>query len=424
MIDCTQNIIEILDSYKIESKFKDFIVKVFLYKNKLPVIEFSYKTRTFAFDVSPLDNDNVRLDLKWREGAKHYNYHKQSKVITQIKDITDSLDKQLVDVFEFLDKYANILVSVIIPMYNREKIIIKLIETLNNQTLNYDSFEAIFIDDASTDGTIEIVKNLTKCNYRIIERKVRSGNASAPRNEGILEAKGDYILCCDSDDYIAEYTLEEAVAYAKQNKSDCVYLKLDYSKRAAHIHPRVYKGENVPFASIYKHYLLTNFAPYKMVTNYLLRFYDIKFDPSLPVHEDMLFVINVVSHSRNISILREKDYMYCTYHDGEHLCKRPISSIVHRKVFAHGLISILGVQDIQKKVEMYNSWYYRFSIAFSQKIKDNKLNANYLRDMWIIISLFEAYNTFFDNDCIHKNGLDDVKFIREWFYTHKGKYFL
>lgn len=92
-------------------------------------------------------------------------------------------------------------VSVIIPVYNTEKYLRKCLESVCNQTLS--DIEIICIDDCSTDGSLEILKEYSKKDERIklVELKENKG-AGAARNLGIDNAKGEYIGFVDSDDWI------------------------------------------------------------------------------------------------------------------------------------------------------------------------------------------------------------------------------
>lgn len=91
----------------------------------------------------------------------------------------------------------NPLISVIIPSYNREVLIIKAIESILHQT--YTDFEILVIDDASTDNTKEAIDNLK--NDKIIYYKLdKNSGQCVARNYGIKRAKGEYIAFLDSDD--------------------------------------------------------------------------------------------------------------------------------------------------------------------------------------------------------------------------------
>ncbi len=87
-------------------------------------------------------------------------------------------------------------VSVIIPTYNRAKVLKKAIDSVLNQT--FKDFELIVIDDGSTDETLEILKDYQD---RLKSVTIPHGGVSAARNRGIEEAEGDFIAFLDSDDY-------------------------------------------------------------------------------------------------------------------------------------------------------------------------------------------------------------------------------
>lgn len=88
-------------------------------------------------------------------------------------------------------------ISVIIPVYNREKTIVNCINSILNQT--YLPKEIIVVDDGSVDNTIDKVKKLNSTLLKIINNKVNKG-AQHVRNQGIRSAKYDWIAFLDSDD--------------------------------------------------------------------------------------------------------------------------------------------------------------------------------------------------------------------------------
>lgn len=112
-------------------------------------------------------------------------------------------------------------VSVIIPTYNREKVIARAIESVIDQS--YSKLEIIIIDDNSTDNTEEIVKKIT--DRRIVYKKLdrRRGPAYA-RNMGVKLAAYDLIAFQDSDDVWMQDKLEMQIKYMEENKDfDMVY---------------------------------------------------------------------------------------------------------------------------------------------------------------------------------------------------------
>lgn len=92
-------------------------------------------------------------------------------------------------------------VSIIVPVYNCEKYILRCVNSLLNQT--YKNTEILLIDDGSTDNSLEICNYLSKENANVhVFHKINEG-LSATRNFGIEKAKGDYIGFVDSDDYVS-----------------------------------------------------------------------------------------------------------------------------------------------------------------------------------------------------------------------------
>lgn len=90
------------------------------------------------------------------------------------------------------------MISVIIPTYNEKDNVLPLLERLAKALQGY-RYEVIFVDDASSDGTAEVLSNLSlKYPLRVIVRKDERGLASAVVR-GLGEAKGDYIVVMDAD---------------------------------------------------------------------------------------------------------------------------------------------------------------------------------------------------------------------------------
>lgn len=88
--------------------------------------------------------------------------------------------------------------SIIIPNYNNSKWLEKCLGSVLGQT--YKNYEIIFIDDMSTDNSLEIASRMLK-GHKVLKVPYKKYNGGT-RNIGILEATGDYILCIDSDDWL------------------------------------------------------------------------------------------------------------------------------------------------------------------------------------------------------------------------------
>ncbi len=99
--------------------------------------------------------------------------------------------------------------SVIIPTYNREKLILKALDSIFRQT--YQDFEVLIIDDASTDQTDRVIRELNHPRVRYFKMDTNGGQCIA-RNYGIRQAKGEFVAFLDSDDEWLPEKLEKQVA--------------------------------------------------------------------------------------------------------------------------------------------------------------------------------------------------------------------
>lgn len=88
------------------------------------------------------------------------------------------------------------MISVIIPLYNKEPIIERSLRSVLSQ--DYDEFEVIVVNDGSTDCSAEIVRSINDPRIRLIEQE--NGGPSKARNTGIKKARGEWILFLDADD--------------------------------------------------------------------------------------------------------------------------------------------------------------------------------------------------------------------------------
>lgn len=95
--------------------------------------------------------------------------------------------------------------SIVIPVYNVAQYLMQCIDSVLNQT--YVCFEAICINDGSTDNSLSVLNNYAKADNRVKIINQENKGLSAARNAGIRAAKGDYIFFLDSDDWLEPNTL-------------------------------------------------------------------------------------------------------------------------------------------------------------------------------------------------------------------------
>ncbi len=118
------------------------------------------------------------------------------------------------------------LVSVIIPLYNRENTVQKAVDSILCQT--YRNIEVIVVDDGSTDKSVDMLKKYADDSRVKVFCQVKNKGANAARNRGIQEAQGEYIAFQDSDDEWLPCKLEKQILYMLKNDylaSFCSYRK-------------------------------------------------------------------------------------------------------------------------------------------------------------------------------------------------------
>lgn len=112
------------------------------------------------------------------------------------------------------------LLSVIIPVYNSEKTIIKCLNSVVTQTL--EEIEIIIINDGSTDETLSLIMDCAKSDSRIKVINNKNQGQGLSRNEGLRLAQGEYVTFIDSDDWIEPEMFEIMLDCAQKTGVDVV----------------------------------------------------------------------------------------------------------------------------------------------------------------------------------------------------------
>lgn len=124
------------------------------------------------------------------------------------------------------------LVSVVIAAYHAERTIERALNSLLAQT--FANWEAIVVDDASTDRTLEIAEQLSARDSRIRAFRLgRNSGPSAARNKGIKHARGEWIAVLDADDAFSPSRLENLVRVASSGEWDLLFDNLSTLETAS-----------------------------------------------------------------------------------------------------------------------------------------------------------------------------------------------
>ena len=157
------------------------------------------------------------------------------------------------------------LISVIVPIYKVEKYLKKCVESILEKT--YSNLDIILLDDGSPDNCGDIIEEFRKKNERIRTIHQKNGGLSDARNSGIKIAKGKYIVCIDSDDWIEKNMIEVLYKDIINTNSDisvCEFVEEDDLQNI--LSAKKYNNEIIEFSSkealksLIKQDILTNHA--------------------------------------------------------------------------------------------------------------------------------------------------------------------
>ncbi len=206
--------------------------------------------------------------------------------------------------------------SVIVPVYNKEKYVGGCIRSILDQT--YKNIEVIIINDGSTDDTAEILKSFNDNRIKLIE--INNSGVSTARNIGINNANGKYVIFVDGDDTIApdycERIADEIIKYdcpdllifglQKNYPSGKSKLILPFTDGVISVDDfrQSFMSETVKKEGIY------GYICNKAVKREILQKYNIKFDAEIRLAEDFDFWLQVYSLMSSVAMSSYYGYNY------------------------------------------------------------------------------------------------------------------
>jgi len=131
------------------------------------------------------------------------------------------------------------IISIISPVFNREKYIIRFIKSIQAQ--NFHNIEIIFVDDNSFDNSVKTIEIFKKEDKRIklIKNRINKGTLIC-RNLGVLFSKGKYLIIPDPDDIISKNILNICYNYAEKYKFEIIRFNV-YAGNGKLVYGKLYK---------------------------------------------------------------------------------------------------------------------------------------------------------------------------------------
>lgn len=205
-------------------------------------------------------------------------------------------------------------ISVIIPVYNAEKYMAQCLDSILNQT--FQDFEAIVVDDGSTDGSVEIIEHYiaTDCRICLIRQEQNKGPMVA-RQEGCNISKGCYIFFCDGDDTLPNNAFELLYNTAILNNADIVVGHINIIDANGNV--RLFRKEELNYGvdsvSVYKSLFngeLSHNLCAKLFKKELLKEHQYLTVSNMRNGEDALLFYQIVEHCSKITCVENCVYNY------------------------------------------------------------------------------------------------------------------
>lgn len=138
-----------------------------------------------------------------------------------------------------------VLVSIVVPVYNVEKYLMRCYDSISSQT--YENWEAVFVDDGSTDDSGKMCDEIAEKDKRIIVVHKQNEGLGLTRNYGVRICKGEYVFFLDSDDYIEDDAIEVLLKMSTDYHCDLVIGNKYYQQKAINlpIHEGVYSKKEI-----------------------------------------------------------------------------------------------------------------------------------------------------------------------------------
>lgn len=297
-------------------------------------------------------------------------------------------------------------VSVIIPVYNTAPFLHELFEALENQT--FKDFEVIFVDDGSTDETLDLVMEECKKDARFKFIAQSNLGAGVARNNGFKLARGKYVMWWDADDLYSTDLLKEMYTASEKHQTDmtiCLYEFVDFSiNESVNIlgfNPEVYKEDvvinpsTIPLARVYTGVRVPN----KMYLSQFVRDSGIEYSATKSSNDVFFNFATIYSAKRVIGIPKVLETLRRFIN--------PNSITSNRALYLDDVVDVLDDLYVwlkQKHLEKtlledyisiyVNSYLYNAGYSFNYKFVNKMTDTICTKEPWINMTQEEFYHSF------------------------------
>ena len=213
-------------------------------------------------------------------------------------------------------------ISVIVPVYNKEKYLQNCLNTILAQT--FEKFEVLLIDDGSTDDSLRICEGYAKKDSRVRVVHKQNGGVSSARNLGIESAKGAYLTFCDADDELMPTALSDLYSAAQKYEADFVVggienISVDRRRNEKRIRSQLERKtilleskDAASFCEIWENNDMLSSCTKLFSRDFLLK-NNLHYNENLVVLEDLDFVVGCLLKAETVVSIDSVVYRYFHY---------------------------------------------------------------------------------------------------------------
>lgn len=284
----------------------------------------------------------------------------------------------------------DVIISVIVPIYNAASTLDKCIQSIINQS--YKNLEIILIDDGSTDNSLEICNFYRENDNRIKVFHKENGGVSSARNLGLQKISGMYISFIDSDDYLEQDMYEKMISVMKSNNSDLVICNFfNEDENGKNISKFYQKKAKMSFSfssskllkMCYEYSSIDMFLWNKLYSRELI--YNGKkpllMNERISMSEDALFNVQILeqNHDFQCTYIKEKLYHYVnrnTSITNQKYNPKKLTYLYEKKAEIDCLLK--NNIDANIPMALYVIFYNRNLLLYPDIVKQKELNEYYL----------------------------------------------
>ncbi|MBC6910259.1 glycosyltransferase family 2 protein [Lactobacillus reuteri] len=205
---------------------------------------------------------------------------------------------------------SELLVTIVVPVYNDEKFLRKCLTSIRNQT--HKKIEVILIDDGSTDKSAKVISSFTEIDPRFHYFHKKNSGVSNSRNIGIEKARGEYICFSDADDILSDTYVEYLLNLSLKYNSDISLTTKMFDnfnmKQVVHENIRSITPEEATINIM--NYNIPIGVYSKLFRTKFLKEYNLKFNEKLYMGEGFNFNVASFQRAKSIVCSDRKIYFY------------------------------------------------------------------------------------------------------------------